>query len=573
MAEKGEQKKSYEVIKDFKGLNTKSNRTTIDKTEFSWIENAMPIGFGNVRATPGASNVGSVTFANTVVYLSGGVIGTTDYLIALEANGGAEFVNLSSNTKGTIASAGTFSSTGVQISQWKNERILFIDPSNGYSTWDGTNLVKVGSVANITLTSGGTGYTSAPNVAIGAPNQTGGVQATATAALTGNVVTSISLTNRGTGYTSAPSVTISGGGGNGANATATLFTQNGIGIQSFSGRVWIANDRTLYYSASDSYYDFNSVSAGNATLTDATLHGKIVQILSANNFLYIFGDDSINVFSDVRVTTAGTTLFTNTNVSASVGTRLKYAIFPYFRSVLFMNEYGVYALVGSTTSKLSDSLDGIFPNIDFTKDVSAGQVLLNNILCAAFSFNYNDPVLGTNRVIQAVFFEKKWFLTSQGNITFVDSAPYQGKINLYGVSGLNLQRLYSDNTANVSTSISTALLPMGDPIRTKQALKFAFEATNAGSGTATFGVTIDSERGSSPAYTLYNTINWINNNQQTVIWTNNSSAPVAWIAGGYQLYKSDAQQWGKYIGMTITATSPQWILHGIEFEQELRARF
>ena len=238
-----------------------------------------------------------------------------------------------------------------------------------------------------------------------------------------------------------------------------------------------------------------------------------------------------------------------------------------------MNEYGVYALVGSTTSKLSDSLDGIFPNIDFTKDVSGGQVLLNNILCAAFSFNYNDPVLGTNRVIQAVFFEKKWFLTSQGNITFVDSAPYQGKINLYGVSGLNLQRLYSDNTANVSTSISTALLPMGDPIRTKQALKFAFEATNAGSGTATFGVTIDSERGSSPAYTLYNTINWINNNQQTVIWTNNSSAPVAWIAGGYQLYKSDAQQWGKYIGMTITATSPQWILHGIEFEQELRARF
>jgi hypothetical protein len=40
-----------------------------------------------------------------------------------------------------------------------------------------------------------------------------------------------------------------------------------------------------------------------------------------------------------------------------------------------MNDYGVYALVGSTTSKLSDSLDGMFPNIDFNSPVYAGQVL------------------------------------------------------------------------------------------------------------------------------------------------------------------------------------------------------
>jgi len=39
-----EQKKSYQVIKAFKGLNTKANRTAIDKDEFSWLENAMPVG-------------------------------------------------------------------------------------------------------------------------------------------------------------------------------------------------------------------------------------------------------------------------------------------------------------------------------------------------------------------------------------------------------------------------------------------------------------------------------------------------------------------------------------------------
>ena len=44
-----EQKKSYAVIKQFRGLNTKANRTAIDESEFNWIENAQPIGYGNIK--------------------------------------------------------------------------------------------------------------------------------------------------------------------------------------------------------------------------------------------------------------------------------------------------------------------------------------------------------------------------------------------------------------------------------------------------------------------------------------------------------------------------------------------
>ena len=55
-----EQKKSYQVIKAFKGLNTKANRTAIDKDEFSWLENAMPVGSGNMRIIPTSSNVTTV---------------------------------------------------------------------------------------------------------------------------------------------------------------------------------------------------------------------------------------------------------------------------------------------------------------------------------------------------------------------------------------------------------------------------------------------------------------------------------------------------------------------------------
>jgi hypothetical protein len=262
-------------------------------------------------------------------------------------------------------------------------------------------------------------------------------------------------------------------------------------------------------------------------------------------------------------------------VSASVGSKLKYAVFPYFRSVLFMNNYGVYALVGSTTSKISDQLDGIFPYIDFTKPVTAGQVLLNNILCAAFNF-YLLPTFPTttgDRFVQCVFFEKKWFITSQGALRYLSSAPVGGLINLYGVTDTALFRLYGDATANISSEIQTSLSPMKDPIRTKQALKFGIEATL--SNPSTFNITVDSEYGSSPSYTLTNSgVDWINNSGIVVPWINNFSTVIPWLSSsGYNLYKSDAQQYGKYLGLTMTSNDPAFVINTFEFEHELRVRF
>jgi len=650
-----EQKKSYQVVKQFRGVNTKANRTAIDENEFAWLENAMPIGYANLKITPYSSNT-TVAFANVASGLYPANINNNDYALVFQENGSCEYVDIISNTKANLAIAGTFSNSGINITQWKSERVLIADKNKGIFNWNGTNLVAIGGVGSIGIVNGGSGYSSTPAVIISAPNQTGGIQAEAEAIITANAVTSITLTEAGSGYTSAPTVTISGGGGANANAVASLITfstgtvsvlvTNGgtnytnvantvvtiaggggtnaagqaiisggqiinvimtnagsgysnssnitvtitggggtnatakaiinseelSGIQTFSGRTWVSQGRTVSYTAAGTYNDFTSVSAGSLTLTDNTLHSNIVQLLSANNFLYIFGEDSINVFSDVRVTNTGTTIFTNTNVSASVGTRLPYAIFPYFRSVLFMNEYGVYALVGSTTSKLSDALDGVFPNIDFTTaTVTAGQVLLNNILCAAFNIRYNDA--GTYRYIQAVFFERKWFFTNQRpDLKLTMSIPSDGKIKMFGTNGTNLYHLYNDSNAEISSIIQSPLQPMGDPIRTKQALKIGIEATVNNS--ALLNVTVDSESNASPVYVLGNFVGWINNFGTTISWINNSSSVVTWVGGqGYTLFKTDAQQWGKYLGMTVTSNSAGFVVNGFEYEHELRVRF
>jgi len=661
-----EQKKSYKVVKEFKSLNTKANRTSIGDDEFSWLENVQPVGYANLKIIPTVSNAinatgNIVTFSSTVTTFASVNLGQNDYIVGFENNGGAQFYNVQTLATGNVSAAGTFSNSGINYSQYNNDRMLILDPSKGLFSWDGNNTVSIGSIGTIALTSAGNAYTSAPTVTISAPDQVGGTQANAVATILNGNVSTITLLTGGTGYTNGANVvvTFSGGGGSGASAiagittfatgtlsfavvsggsgytntanttisfsggggsgavaqaivqgnaiTQVIMTNNGtgytnaaniivtitgaggntavlqpivsnnknVGVATFSGRVWVAQGRTVYYSAAGFYSDFTSVSAGALTLTDSTLHGNIVQLLAANNFLYIFGDDSINVFSDVRVLTGGVTIFTNTNVSASVGTKRPYAIFPYFRSVLFMNDYGVYALVGSTTSKLSDSLDGMIPNIDFNSPIYAGQVLLNNILCAAFNFRYYDAVFSQSyRYIQAVFFEKKWFITSQNdNLSYITTVPVSGKISLFGSDGTTLYRLYNDNTNNISSIVQTALLPMEDNIRTKQALKIGIEGTNTNSA-ANLNVTVDSEAGTSPITLLTSLVGWQNNASQLISWSNASGTIIGWTTTGYSLFKSDAKQYGKYLGMTIQSSStPGFVYNGFEFEHELRTRF
>ncbi|AOO02099.1 hypothetical protein Np151112_088 [Synechococcus phage S-RIM2] len=94
-----------------------------------------------------------------------------------------------------------------------------ITVSGGGGTGAAASVVVNGSLSEITVTNGGTGYTSSPLVSIVGG---GGAGASATAIITKGVVSRILINDGGTGYTSQPSITIVGGGGSGATGTASV---------------------------------------------------------------------------------------------------------------------------------------------------------------------------------------------------------------------------------------------------------------------------------------------------------------------------------------------------------------
>ena len=119
-------------------------------------------------------------------------------------------------------------------------------------------------VAGIKVVSGGSGYTSAPAVGF---TGGGGSGATATATVSGGVVTTITVTSGGTGYTSVPTITLTGGGGTGASATALMPTSSvpvwgGLSIAP-SGTLTIAFDANVGAGVPTGTYDNEIIVSGS----------------------------------------------------------------------------------------------------------------------------------------------------------------------------------------------------------------------------------------------------------------------------------------------------------------------
>jgi hypothetical protein len=141
-----------------------------------------------------------------------------------------------------------------------------------------TRMNAFGPVTALALTSGGSGYTSAPAVTIGAPTSGSPSQATATATV-GALVSSIKVTAGGSGYTTAPTVTITdSAGSNGSGATATATVVSGVVTA-----ITVTNPGSLYTSPTVSI-SAPPVGGTQATATASTTgsHGVIYSLNITN---------------------------------------------------------------------------------------------------------------------------------------------------------------------------------------------------------------------------------------------------------------------------------------------------
>ena len=556
--------KHYEVVKDFKGINTRASRNAIDKDEFAWLQDMMPIGPGNLPVVPqcsaqlaalGSGNASyiktvNLEYATTATFtalavpiavpdstkfavndavvfdtaVAPFVAGTTYYVVSKPD---ATHIQIATSVGGAAVATGGVggASTIHNLSQTVNYLIVFTADGAAYAVDLATNTVTtIGAAATFV---GNSQIDQWKNERI--------------------------LIASGNGYWDWDQVTLTHNTGLSAPGAATC-------IASYQGRVWISFNRTVQGSRTDggagstNFRDFTGTDSAIFIMTDPTLHSSIQTMLAANNFLYIFGEDSINVIGDVRSTNP--VLFSNTNISASVGTIYPMSVYAYLRGIWFATKTGFYSLIGVTPNKISSELDGLVAQFNASNVISAGAVNINNILCAAFAFyGSSNPYLGLG---VAVYFDRKWFVSAQagfsGSTMYIAGAVVNGKARMFAVNGHpTAAKVYElfQNSTSVAVNVITALDPMQSAVFDKQATRCAIEVTNAAAGgiTSTPVATIDSELLS----------------KSLTFQAPPAGSPI------YNLFRALAPISGKYIGYSVNGTlNAGDTINGFWTEYELR---
>lgn len=329
-----------------------------------------------------------------------------------------------------------------------------LNPGSGYSPGDSVQLafsgggtdnsaillanISGGTVASVTVVDGGTGFSGTPLLTI---TGGGGVGATATATVVAGVITGVTVTNVGEGYVRQPAVVVQTGVNNAAAASVTPmpFGVSGYTVEVFTGRVFVGppsdqgpghlpNGGTFFVSAPGSLTDFATSDGGLLfTTADRFLRATYTNFRQSNGYLYPFGDSSIAVVSNVQTSgSPPSTTFTYQNIDPQTGTLWRDTCQDFARTILFANPFGVFGLYGGAVTKLSQKIDRIFqdaifptsqfPDSNQPQYPCAAVANLYNIKCYVLLLEIRSILDGVPRKHLLIWNERDWCLARIDNI-------------------------------------------------------------------------------------------------------------------------------------------------------------
>lgn len=559
-------------LSGFNGINVQDDRRAIDDEECFWLENLMPLGAANARAM---YDVGTAVYtaAQDIVYDFTFNIGTTFYKAIFLADGSAVQVQISNGTVTSMASASTFTVTPTlpYCAQYGNSGIVIV-AVNGYWAWDGA-LYSAGAFAPAwlsgvaLLTPVGTTHTSTTVDGVSpTTNIVNGMAITdvthadipANTTITAGAGTaSLTISNAATGSHTGDTMHIGWAMPSGLSGTA---------VETYAGHVWIINGNTCTFSAPGNGANFStSQGGGSFTSSDGFLRTAFVNLKQSNGFLYLFGDGSINVISNVQTSgSPATTTFNNQNVDPQTGLGFRDSLAAFGRALIFCATDGVYALFGGAAEKISNKLDKLFQKANFVALVPTACIIdLFSVQTYCMAMNTLDPTTGVQRDIMILWNGNRWFVASQTNecdfLTTVDqtgSQSHQGWAN----DKRHVFQMFV-TPSGLQKKVSTKLWAGRSILTQKQSVAVYAETDDlSGLGVPLTG-TIDSDTNAAVNFNLTAFLQFVNNSGQVISFFGNST--INFISDPPGVQGNSVDQSGRRLGVTLTSTGSDFFLLGV----------
>jgi hypothetical protein len=513
------------TFKNFLAVNTTNARLAIPDSTFYNLENAQPIGFGNLHSINDIS-AALHDYAADTIYTDENVnlliaAVNTEFLIQGSTNGKLFAYNVPANTATQINGAAVLSGgSSLGMAQWNNTNCLVID-STGYYQWPGSgNIVSIGGV---------TGAPTSGNAIAVYQNRVWIAQ--------GRVLF-FSAPGSFTDFTTA-----SGGGSTSLidptvrSSVTALFAANGYLYVWGTSSINAISDLYIPAGASPPTPNFTNLNISAVVGTDQPqsiqTYGRL--ILFANRY--------------------GVWRLYGTSVDTISGE--------------------------DPNNQYQSAIDGTWQYVNFGQAVSGGQVITNNLLCSCFLIKRNaDPIFGSNTVImvyQGNAAGGKWWSANWGALTRVTTAFVNQAPALFGYLGNKLYQLFAISTSSPPANIQTQLWDFGDPITAKELLRGGIGVTILNAAGNALSMTVDTPSGSKPftSLTVAGVVQWVNNLNAVVTWQNNVAQTVVWAPGQFQTYWGAAPNaFSKYVGYTVTtAQGTQFEINSFLMDYKWAARW
>jgi hypothetical protein len=356
---------------------------------------------------------------------------------------------------------------------------------------------------------------------------------------------------------------------------------SGTTVETYAGRVWVANGPLIQFSAPGSVTDFaTSDGGGNFSSSDSFLRDRFVQLLQSNGFLYLIGDSSINYISGVQTsgTPPPTTTFTNQNADPEVGSPWPGTVGVFSRNIVLANAFGAHISYGAAVTKISEDLDGVYSTMPNFGGLipSAAKAIVYGKKVWVLLLPIIDPI--TNQQVNKLFLwnTKLWFSTNQGvALSFIAAQEIDSVLTAYGTDGTNVYPLFQQPSANFTKTIQSRLwdTPIGLQ-NLKETGRLWGMAQYYGFDSPDLTVSIDNESGSVENTVLVgpSVMMWTNDLGQTMTWTNNLGQPMTWFAvgGAIQVFAPQAiSQTGVLLGFTVSTQADDMALINLTMQPEI----
>jgi hypothetical protein len=362
--------------------------------------------------------------------------------------------------------------------------------------------------------------------------------------------------------------------------TFTLIdaTRVGTALAVFQGRVWIANNRTTTYTAPNTYNDFTAGNgSGSFVLTDEAFPGNIVTLVSALEELWLVGQAAIDALSNVTASGVApnvVTTFSVTNIVTNVGSNASGSVVGYFRALALLAPFGAYALSGVTPQKLSDKLDGMFPDllIGDTTAMAAVAVVQNlPVLLFRVTYTGQQAKAGAGPIALLLgFTQGKWFFAVQRPaLSWITTVIVNGVAQAWGTDGTTVYQLFGASPATpVNYRLKGKLSDFGLATTAKALTKAGLELQASYTVAPVF--TVESETSASVVVPVAAgaVITWVNALGQVITWVNALNQEIVFVAQGRSLSRSDAALFGHYLGWSLEGTDPPYSIQAIALEYE-----